>query len=56
MSRASSLLLAVAGALTLAACAGPLIDTREIDRSLGLGGGGAAADRPPGSICPPGRR
>ena len=43
MSRAPSLLLAVAGALTLAACAGPLIDTREIDRSLGIGGGGAAA-------------
>ena len=38
MSRAPSLLLAAAGALTLAACAGPLIDTSEIDRSLGLGG------------------
>jgi hypothetical protein len=42
MSRALSLLLATAGALTLAACAGPLLDTTEIDRSLGLGGGGAA--------------
>lgn len=40
MSRAPTLLLAVAGALTLAACAGPILDTREIDRSLGLGGGG----------------
>jgi hypothetical protein len=40
MSRAFPLLLAGAGALTLAACAGPLLDTSELDRSLGLGGGG----------------
>ena len=38
MSRAPSLLLATAGALTLAACAGPLIDSTAIDRQLGLGG------------------
>jgi len=45
MSRAPLLLLAVAGALTLAACAGrPLIDSTAIDRSLGLGGGSAASD------------
>jgi hypothetical protein len=43
MSRALSLLLAVAGALTLAACAGPLIDTTEIDRSLGIGGDARAS-------------
>jgi hypothetical protein len=40
MFRASSPLLAVAGALMLAGCAGgALIDTTELDRSLGLGGG-----------------
>ena len=43
MSRAPSLLLAAAGALTLAACAGgALIDTTELDRSLGIGGGDGA--------------
>jgi hypothetical protein len=43
MSRAPSLLLAAAGALTLAACAGgALIDTTELDRSLGIGGDGGA--------------
>jgi len=49
MSRAPSLLLAAAGALTLAACAGPLIDSTEIDRQLGLGSGqsrAAAVDLP----------
>lgn len=39
MFRAASLVLAVAGAVSVAGCAGPLIDTTEIDRSLGLGGG-----------------
>jgi hypothetical protein len=39
MSRALTLLLAVAGASTLAACAGgALIDSTAIDRQLGLGG------------------
>ena len=39
MFRAASPVLALAGAVSLAGCAGPLIDTSEIDRSLGLGGG-----------------
>jgi hypothetical protein len=43
MSRAPTFLLAVAGALTLAACAGPLLDTTELDRSLGIGGGESRA-------------
>ena len=44
MSRAPSFLLAAAGALTLAACAGgALIDTSELDRSLGIGGDGGAS-------------
>lgn len=43
MSRAPSTLLAAAGALMLAACAGPLLDTTELDRSLGIGGDGAGS-------------
>ena len=39
MFRAASLVLALAGAVSVAGCAGPLIDSTEIDRSLGLGGG-----------------
>ena len=40
MIRLTPLALAAAGALSLAACAGgALIDSREIDRSLGIGGG-----------------
>ncbi|MGE0178274.1 MAG: DUF3576 domain-containing protein [Sphingomonas sp.] len=42
MYRAASFVLALAGAASIAGCAGPLIDTSEIDRSLGLGGGQSA--------------
>ena len=40
MFRAASFVLAIAGAVSIAGCAGPLLDTSELDRSLGIGGGG----------------
>ena len=40
MFRAAPIVLAIAGAVSIAGCAGPLLDTSELDRSLGLGGGG----------------
>jgi hypothetical protein len=41
MFRAASIVLALAGAASIAGCAGgALLDTSELDRSLGLGGGG----------------